>query len=115
MAARPIRCPHCRRLRANPAWARDQDLDAALLARLSEDATTLTQTIVVKLVGEGASSASAKDGANGDDMIFFGDILMNDVIREAGKGKTSAGEKDFDFVGGREFPDALERCRRLVL
>ena len=57
------------------------------LARALRRCNHTTQTIVVKLVGGGASRASAKDGAHGDDMVFFGNILMNRVVREAGKRK----------------------------
>ena len=60
-------------------------------------------TIIVKLVGEGASRASAKNRAHGNDMIFFFNILMNGIVGETSERKSPAGKKNFNFVGRRQF------------
>ena len=48
-------------------------------------------------------------------MIFVRHILMNRVVGKAREGEVCAGEKNFDFVGRREFPDAVEDVGGLVL
>ena len=60
------------------------------------------QAFIVKFVGGGASRASAKDRADGDDMVFVFYILMNGVIGEARESKAPTGEEYFDFIGGRK-------------
>ena len=60
------------------------------------------QTIIVKLVGGGASRASAEDRAHGDDVIFLRDILMDGVIGKARERKSAAREKNFNLIGRRE-------------
>ena len=72
------------------------------------------QAVVVKLVGGGASRASAKHCAHGDNMVFVLDILMNRVVGKAREGKSAAGEQHFNFVGRREFLDAIEDVSGLV-
>ena len=67
-----------------------------------------SQTFVVELVRGGASRASGKDSANRDDVVFILHVLMNRVVGETREREVRAGEKNFDFVGGREFLDAVE-------
>ena len=66
------------------------------------------QTIVVKLVGRGASRASVKNGAHRDHVVLVGNILMDSIVREASKGKSSAREKNFDLVSTRELSNAVK-------
>ncbi len=59
------------------------------------------QALVVKLISRGAGRASAESGAHRDDMIFFLDVLMDDVVGKTSKRKPSAGKENLDFVSTR--------------
>ena len=83
-------------------------------ARFSDDATTRRKTLIVKLVGESASRASAKDRAHRNDMVFFFYILMNGIVGEARERKSSAGDKHFNFIGRGKISDAVENVAGLV-
>ena len=73
------------------------------------------QTFIVELVGGSAGGPPSKDGAHRDDMIFVRYILMNGVVGETREREIRAGEKNFNFVGGGEFLDAIEDFAGLVL
>jgi hypothetical protein len=64
--------------------------------------------LVVEFVRRRTGRAPAKRRADGNHVVLFSDILMNDVIGEAGERALSAGKEDFDFVGGRMLLDAVE-------
>ena len=66
------------------------------------------QALVIEFVGGGSGCTSCKHGAHGNAVIFFRDVLMNDVVGETGESGAPAIEVGFDFVSGREFLDAVE-------
>ena len=72
------------------------------------------QTLVVELVCGGPSRASTEDRTNGDYMVFVLNILMDDVVGEAGQGKSAAGDEHLDLIRGRESADAIEDVGGLI-
>jgi hypothetical protein len=46
-------------------------------------------------------------------LIFY--VLMDGVVRKAGEREASAGKQHLDFIGGREFLDAIENVGSFVL
>ena len=47
-------------------------------------------------------------------MILFGDILMDGVVCETSEGEFISGYQYLDFIGCREFLDAVENVGRLI-
>src|ERR1035438_2309093 len=68
----------------------------------------LPQTLLIKLVGKGSRRSAPEDATHRYHMILFRHILVNRIVGEASQRKPSAREKHFDFVRGRELPDAIE-------
>ena len=85
------------------------------LARASEDATTRRKLIVIKLVGGSASRAPAEDSANGDDVVFILNILMNRIVCKTRERKappekrTSTSSADESFLMRSKISPAWSR------
>jgi hypothetical protein len=47
-------------------------------------------------------------------MILVFNILMNDIVGKTSQRKASAGKKNFNLIGGRQFRDAIEDVAGLV-
>ena len=75
----------------------------------------LPQTFFVKSVGRSPRRFRAKRCSNRDDVIFFGDILVNCIVGEASERGSLAGEKNFDLVRGGKLLDAVENISGLLL
>src|SRR5580692_4022454 len=73
------------------------------------------QAFVVEFVRGRAGSASAKNGSHGDDVVFFGYILMDYIVGETSKGALSAVEEDFDLIGSRMLLYAFEDVGGLIV
>jgi hypothetical protein len=73
------------------------------------------ETFVVKFVGRCPRSSPAENGSHRNNVVFFGNILMNDVVGEASEGTLPAEEENLDFLGSRMLLDAFEDAGGLVL
>jgi hypothetical protein len=73
------------------------------------------QAFVVKFVRRRTRRASPKRRPHRDDVVFFGNILMNNVIGEARERTLSAGEENLDLLRSRMLLDAVENLDGLVL
>ena len=74
---------------------------------LSGGGSDAAKRFFVGLVRGGASGASVHHGANGDVKGLLGDVLVNDVIGEAGERVGGDVNVNFGFVGFAEFEDAF--------
>jgi hypothetical protein len=73
------------------------------------------ETFVVKFVGRRPRGSPAENCSHRNNIIFFGNVLVNDVVGEASEGTLPAEEKNFDFLGSRMLLDAFEDASGLVL
>ena len=73
------------------------------------------QTLVIELVGRCSRGAPSKDSANGNTLVFFRHVLMDDIVREAGERRAPAVKKRFDFIGSRVLVELLENVGSLFL
>src|SRR4029077_5681992 len=73
----------------------------------------LPHTLIIKPVCECSRRPTIERGAHRDHMVFFGNVLVNRVIGEAGQRKPPAREKHLDFIRSRESPDALKNIAGL--
>src|SRR6478736_1059609 len=71
------------------------------------------QTLIVELVRNRTRRPPVEHGSDGDYVVLLRDILMNGVVRESRKRKTSAGEEYFNAVRRRELLYAIENVAGL--
>ena len=75
----------------------------------------LLQALIIKLVRSSPCSAPAKNRAHRNPVIFFGNVLMNGVVRKASERRTPAIKKALDFISSRVLLDAGEDLSGLIL
>ena len=83
-------------------------------ARASEDATTRRKLSSSNLLVMARAVRPAKTVRTETTWFSSCNILMNRVVGETSEREVCAGEKNFDFVGGREFLDAVEDVGGLI-
>ena len=73
------------------------------------------QALVVELIRSGARGTSAKNRAYRHPAVLLCYVLMDSIVGKTGKRAASAAQKDFQLLGLRKLPKALEDALGLFL
>jgi len=72
------------------------------------------QTLIVELIGGSPRGTPTKHSAYRNAVIFFRNVLVDCVIREAGQRRAAAGKKYLNLIGSGKLRDAVEDVGSVV-